>query len=125
MIAKVHFGDKFNREPTFPIFDKEEFYYLIPKKYGHNKRSRVVDPFTGEVTEVPSPLVMIMTWITQCLESGDTDFYLRHAPTSPIQGDVLGDIIVTSKAVEDENPVFKPFKLFDVNELNDYYRCSD
>ena len=124
VIAKVHFGDVFDRDPILPIFDKNEFYRLIPRKYAHKKRNRAVDPFTGEVMEI-SPLVLIMGLITQGLESGDTDFYLRHAPTSPIQGDVLGDIIVTSKTVEDENPLFKSFKLFDVNELNTYYRIDN
>ena len=102
VIANVHFGNVFDRDPIFPIFDKAEFYHLIPRKYQHKKRTRVVDPSTSEVLEFDSPLVIIITSITHGLESGDTDFYLRHAPTSPIQGDVLGDVIVSSTTLEDK-----------------------
>ena len=56
--------------------------------------------------------------------AGDTDYYLRHVDVNHTLH-VVSDMLITPKASEKENPEYKNFRLFDVTELNDYYKYAD
>ena len=56
--------------------------------------------------------------------AGDVDFYLRHVDSNN-KTNIVSYMVITSKTSEEENQHYKSFRMFDVSELNDYYKCSD
>ena len=127
VIAKIHFTDSLNRNPVYPITDMRDFYCLIPNKFQNNKACEYLNPFTDELEELPSPMACIMMNIIGGLEHGDTDFYMRRLPKTPVDieyKDLLSDIIITSKWSEDLNSDLITLKPFDVMDLNDYYNSN-
>ena len=104
-----------------------EFGCLIHKKYQNNKQCTMLNPFTNEIEEFPSPIQFIIRFIINGLENGDTDFYMRRLPKPPVDfeyKDLLSDIVITSKWSEDLNSDLITLKPFDVMELNDYYNSN-
>jgi len=65
-----------------------------------------------------------MNVLLKGVEAGDTDYYLRHVDTNHTMY-TISDMLITSNASEMENPEYKKFRLIDVSELNEYYKCSD
>ena len=56
--------------------------------------------------------------------AGDTEFYFRRVDANNKMY-IVSDMRITSNASEQENPEYKNVRLFDVTELNDYYKYSD
>ena len=125
VIAKVHFGDLLDRDPIFPIVDIQEFYCLIPQKYRNSNTCCInfFNPITRNFDrELSFSLIYIIMTIMEGFNAGDTEFYMRHP--SPNSDDIT-DMIVTSESTEKDHPEFKTFRLFDVTELNNYYRTDN
>ena len=127
VIAKIHFSDLFDRDPVFPVTSMREFNCLIPRKYQSNKPCSILNPFTGELDEIPNPMQFIMINIWGGVENGDTDFYMRHVPKPLFEDEytkLVSDMVITSKWSEDLNKEFLKFKMFDVIELRPYYKTD-
>ena len=125
VIAKLHFGDVFDRNPVYPITDISEFGCLIPNKYQNNKPCSILNPFTDEVQEIPTPVQFRMLNVMGGLENGDTDFHIRHVPKPRFEDEftrLVSDMVITSKWSEELNSLFPTFKMFDVMDLISYYK---
>ena len=62
-----------------------------------------------------------MSVLLKGVQANDTDYYLSHVDVNHKMY-TISDMIITSKASENENPEYKNFRLFDVSELHDYYK---
>ena len=60
VIAKLHVDDVIDRNHVCPITDISEFGCLIPNKYQDNKPCSILNPFSDELQEIPTPIQFTM-----------------------------------------------------------------